>query len=221
MIEIITKTGDIISYHSILALIPDYDLAVTLLVAGPGGPGEANGQTMTLMLSQAIQALLPAIEKAGKAETKAMYAGRYTDKATNSSITLSLNDDGPGVSLSHFIMRGVDVPATDPGGSLPPTTPPTLDPPMRYRLYPTSADSDTQTSWRAVGTQATAEQVAEQDALFAWKMNSCTTWAALDRVTFNMGARDHFVFDIKDGKIKGVEAVGYGVYLKKESKGCK
>ncbi|KAG7294063.1 hypothetical protein NEMBOFW57_004125 [Staphylotrichum longicolle] len=212
MIEIYTKTGDLIAYHSILVLIPDYDLVATMLLAGP----EVSGSAMTLMLSRIIQTLLPAVEQAGKAEARAAYGGTYVDKATNSSITLSLSDDGPGFSISRYVIRGVDVPSTDPGSTLPPATPPRLDPPMRYRLYPATANSGRQTSWRAVGTRGTAAQVDKADAQIVWPMASCLTWAMMDRVTYNMGARDHFVFDVERGKVKGVEAVGYGVFMKKE-----
>ncbi len=214
MIELYTKTGDLISYHSLLVLIQDYDLVATLLVAGP----EASSTAMPLMLSRLIQTLLPAVEKAGKTEARAAYAGTYTDRATNSSVTLSLDDDGPGFAISRYAMRGVDVPATDPGSTLPPATPPRLDPPMRYRLYPTAAGSGRQTSWRAVGTRATAGQVQGADGMFVWPMASCLTWAMMDRVTYNMGARDHFVFDVEGGKARRVEAVGYGVVMEREGK---
>ncbi|KAK4154098.1 beta-lactamase-like protein 2 [Chaetomidium leptoderma] len=201
MIEVITKTGDLISYYSILLLIPDYDLVATLLVAGPGGPGEISGSALNLMASRLVATFLPALEKAGKAEVEAAYGGTYTDKKTNSSITLSLNDDGPGFSISKYVIRGVDIPTTDPGSTLPPAKVPFLDPPMRYRLYPASTKSDTQTSWRAVGTRGTAEQVEMSDAQIVWPMASCITWAMMDRVTFMGGARDHFVFDVEKGKL--------------------
>jgi hypothetical protein len=219
MIELYTKTGDLISYHSLLALIPDYGLVVTLLVAGPAGvQGEVTGSTMTLMLSRLVQTLLPAVEQAGKAEAGRVYAGTYTDQATNSSVTISLDDDGPGFAITRFVMRGVDVPRTDPGGTLPPAMPPKLDPPMRYRLYPTTANSEAQASWRAVGTRATVKEVEAMDAQFVWPMASCLTWAMMDRVTHNLGARDHFVFDVEGGKARSVEAVGYGVKMKRECK---
>ncbi|KAH6623277.1 beta-lactamase/transpeptidase-like protein [Chaetomium tenue] len=218
LIDLYTKTGDLINYHSQLVLIPDYDLVLTLLVAGPASPTEGSQTTMTLMMSRILQTLLPAIEAAGKAETAAAYAGTYSDKRTNSSLTLSLTeDDGPGIAITRYIIRGVDVPRTDPGSTLPPATPPVLDPPMRYRLYPASTGAEGETSWRAVGTRATAEEVGKQDGLFAWGMNSCITWAMMDRSTFEFGARDHFVFGVGgDGRVKGVEAVGYQVQLVKE-----
>jgi hypothetical protein len=223
MIELYTKTGDLINYHSQLVLIPDYDIVLTLLVAGPSGPGEGSQTSMTLMMSRIVQALLPAIEQAGKAETAAAYAGTYTDKRTNSTLTLALADDGPGIEITRYIIRGVDVPRTDPGSTLPPATPPVLDPPMRYRLYPAPGLTNAakgETSWRAVGTRNTPEQVEEQDGLFVWGMNSCITWATMDRSTFEFGARDHFVFGGVDakGKVKGIEAVGYQVQLTRECK---
>ncbi|KAL2193853.1 beta-lactamase/transpeptidase-like protein [Corynascus similis CBS 632.67] len=241
MIELYTKRGEIVSYYSTFALIPDYDLVITILVAGPGTPGEVTGASMDLMMSQVVKTLLPAVEKAGKAEAKAAYAGTYVDERTNSTITLFLDDkddgdnDGPGFSISRYVIRGVDVPITDPGSTiLPASVPPVLDPPMRYRLYPASTTTMTRTSdrgmeqglqqrqlasWRAVGTRSRgADEVAARDAQFAWPMNSCVTWATMDRVTFGFGARDHFVFDLEDGgRAMAVEAVGYKVRMERVS----
>jgi hypothetical protein len=221
MIEIYTKGGDLIAYHSVLMLIPDYDLVATILVSGPPGVrGEANGNDVGAMTAQLVRTLLPAMEAAGKEEARRAYAGRYVDRATNSSLTLVVGgDEGPGMQVGAYVMRGVDVPATDPGGTLPPPTPPVLDPPMRYRMYPTTVDAAGQTSWRAVGTLATAEKAREMDALFPWAMASCITWAMMDRVAYEMGSRDHFVFDVSDGKATAVEAVGYAVKLVRETGG--
>jgi hypothetical protein len=221
MIEIYTKNGDLIAYHSVLILIPDYDLVATILVSGPPGVrGEANGNAIRAMTAQMVRTLLPAMEAAGKEEVRAAYAGRYVDRATNSSLTLVVGgDEAPGMQVAGYVMRGVDVPATDPGSTLPPATPPVLDPPMRYRMYPTTVGTKGQTSWRAVGTLATAEKVAEMDAIFPWAMASCITWAMMDRVAYEMGARDHFVFDVSDGKATAVEAVGYAVKLVRETTG--
>ncbi|GAB1317827.1 Beta-lactamase 2 [Madurella fahalii] len=245
VIDIYTKTGDLITYHSVLALIPDYDLVMTVLVSAPmGARGEASGQTIFVALAQLLKGLLPAVEQAGKNQAQASHAGTYVDRDTNSTLTLTLADTGPGLAVAEWVVRGVDVPRTDPGTTLPPPTPPVLDPPMRYRLYPTTiespADSSSsstcetekkkkkkkkknegsggsarrQESWRAVGTTDSAEDVEKRDALFPWLMNSCITWAKMDRVTYNMQARDHFVFDLdEEGKATGVELVGYGVTL--------
>lgn len=219
MIELYTKSGDLIAYHTILVLIPDYDLVATIMVSGPPGVrGETGGSALKVMLAQAVKVLLPAVELAGKQEAMAAYAGRYVDKVTNSSLELVLGgDEAPGLEVGEYVIRGVDVPATDPGSTLPPTTPPVLDPPMRYRMYPTTANSEKQTSWRAVGTRGTPEQVATSDAMFPWAMGSCITWAMMDRVTYEMGARDHFVFDVAKGKATAVEAVGYAVRMVRET----
>jgi hypothetical protein len=40
----------------------------------------------------------------------------------------------------------------------------------------------------------------------------------MDRATFEFKARDHFVFDVQGGKATGVEAVGYGVSMRRECK---
>ncbi|KAK4143391.1 beta-lactamase-like protein 2 [Dichotomopilus funicola] len=218
LIELYTKTGDLISYHAILVLIPDYDLVVTVLVAGPGGVGEAGTAETTGIMSRVVEMLVPAVEEAGKAEAEGKYAGRYVDRDTNSSLTFAVDNDGPGLAITEYVIRGVDVPSTDPGSTLPPATPPRLDPPMRYRLYPaTGSKSEREEAWRAVGTRATAEEVEARDGQLVWGMGSCVTWAMMDRVTYNLLARDHFVFGRGgNGRVRGVEAVGYGVRLERE-----
>jgi hypothetical protein len=65
----------------------------------------------------------------------------------------------------------------------------------------------------------TAEKVREMDAIFPWAMGSCITWAMMDRVAYEMGSRDHFVFDVSQGKATALEAVGYAVKMVRETTG--
>lgn len=222
LIELYTKGGDVKTYHSVLALIPDYDLVAAILIAGQ----TTSGFDVLLTLSQLVETILPAIETAGKAENEMIYAGTYTDEATNSTITLSLDDDdgddgSPGLRLSPWVVRGVDVLTTSQGLDLPPLPfpppPPPTSSPARFRLYPTTVTTNNQTSWRAVAALGTAEEVAAFEAPFVWPMAVCVTWGTLDRVTYMLQSQDHFVFtlDEKTGKAESVELVGYGVSLRR------
>ncbi|KAJ4294598.1 hypothetical protein N0V90_008289 [Kalmusia sp. IMI 367209] len=138
LIELYTKFGDIITYHTALALIPDYDLIITIPTAGP----EANAQVTTKMLSDIATTVLPAVEEAGKEESRGIYPGTYTDSATNSSLslTLSKNDTAPGLETTSWIVRGVNVLRTYASFNLPPIFP-TSDVLVRFRLYPTNLAS--------------------------------------------------------------------------------
>ncbi|CAM1510986.1 Fc.00g084990.m01.CDS01 [Cosmosporella sp. VM-42] len=211
VIDIYTKGGDLITYHSILALVPDYDLVVTVLVAGP----EVNAGVVQLMVSNIVTALLPALEEAGKDQSKVAYAGTYSDAASNSSLTLSL-DDSPGFSVTNWTVRGVDIIDTYLSIGVPPTfpTPPGL---VRFRLYPSNIKTGHQSSWRAIFTIGTAEEIERAESQVAWPGALCNSWSASDRIVYQLLAQDHFVFTESNGKIATeLELVGYRVTLKRE-----
>ncbi|KAF3766158.1 beta-lactamase/transpeptidase-like protein, partial [Cryphonectria parasitica EP155] len=190
LIELYTKGGDIGDYHSKLCLIPDYDLVVTILTAG----SEADFQLSFSILSQLLTILLPAIEQAGKDEVAATgMTSTFTDASSGSSITLSV-DDGPGLNISNWIVRGHDVGDLYASSAIAGS-----GAPVRPRLYPTGLHTevnDTQAiwAWRVVFDAGTAESAAENDAQFAWPGQSCQTWANMDRFPYGFDSIDDFVF---------------------------
>lgn len=187
LIELYTKGGDDGSYHSKLCLVPDYDLVVTIMTAGP----EADFTFSFSLLSRLLSTLLPAIEQAGKEEATFSVAGTYSDATTNSSITLYL-DDGPGLGISGWTVRGrnvLDIYGNISGASAGSVVP---------RLYPTNSQPGGQSAWRAVFDTGTAEQNAEFDAMFAWPGQSCQTWANMDRFQYGFNGIDDFVFTMEE-----------------------
>ncbi|KAF5025719.1 hypothetical protein F66182_2186 [Fusarium sp. NRRL 66182] len=215
IIDFYTKAGDITTYHSLMALIPDYNLTVTLLTAGPNN--ETTGGLLQLLLSNIAKELLPAIEEAGKDEAEQKYAGTYSDVESNSTLTLSV-DDEPGLSITDWTVRGVDIASTYLSFGLPPVFP---TPPgqVRFRLYPTDLESDSETSWRMMYTAGTEEEAEEGASLFAWPDANCNTWASLDRIVYQLLAHDHFVFTESgsgdDRVAANLELVGYKVTLER------
>jgi hypothetical protein len=211
IIEFYTKGGDLFTYHSSIALIPDYDLVMVVLVAG----AEVSGLTTYQILGDAASALLPVVEQAGKAEAMAQYAGVYTDAFTNSSLILSV-DDAPGLSVTNWKVRGVDVISTPLFSDQLPPTPP------RVRLYPMSLSTPSQTAWRAVFQDLAAEEVAAGDILFPWADFLCGSWGVLDRAVYQFLGRDSFVFDMANGnerssKARSLTLPGYQVVLTRTS----
>lgn len=155
--------------------------------------------------------MLPIIEQAGKSEAETRYAGTYTDALANSSLTLSV-DDGPGLSVTNWQVRGVDVIATPLFSDQLPPNPP------RVRLYPISLSTTNRTAWRAVFQELTAEEAAAADALFPWTEFSCGSWGVLDRLVYQFQGRDSFVFDMVGGsegasKASTLNLPGYRVAL--------
>ncbi|KAK7969580.1 hypothetical protein PG988_008653 [Apiospora saccharicola] len=62
LIEVYTKTGDIVGYDAIFCLVPDYDIVVSVLTGG----FEAGSAAVMKLCSDAVRELLPALEKAGE-----------------------------------------------------------------------------------------------------------------------------------------------------------
>ncbi|CAN8103520.1 unnamed protein product [Discula destructiva] len=195
LIELYTKGGDIGSYHSKLCLVPDYDLAISILTAGP----EADFQLSFSILSKLLTTLLPAMEQAGKDEVTAMgMVGTFTDDASNSTITLALDDNGPGLNISNWIVRGHDVNTLYASNYIAGVGAST---PVRPRLYPTNVQVGNQSAWRAVFDTGTAADAAANDGQFAWPGQSCQTWANMDRFPYGFNGIDDFLFTVgqKDG----------------------
>ncbi|KAL9471077.1 hypothetical protein ACSS6W_009018 [Trichoderma asperelloides] len=205
MIEFYTKAGDLFSYHSVIALIPDYDLVMVALVGGP----EVSGATTYQLIGEASTALLPVVEEAGKAKAHTEYAGTYTDPSTNSSLTLSL-DDGPGLSVTKWQVRGVNVIETPLLGESPAIPP-------RVRLYPSNLSTGNQTAWRVL-FDGSADEAAAEDALYPWDQFSCSSWSTLDKLVYEFQAQDLFIFgmteeDRGDSKAIKINLPAYQVEL--------
>jgi hypothetical protein len=188
LIEVYTKFGDYYWYHSGMILIPDYGIHLNIFVGGP----EVNFLTVQDAMTIAIKRLLPALETAGKAQALATYGGTYVDKASNSTLTLAL-DDAPGFNIADWVIRGKDVLRTAGGINLPPIIPPP-DLLVPFRLYP-SISWSTQRAWRAVNFQ----DFGRSDADYPWGMPNCITWAEMDRITYGLQSLDHFVFTVDQG----------------------
>ncbi|KAF4450211.1 Beta-lactamase-like protein 2 [Fusarium austroafricanum] len=214
LIDFYTKAGDITTYHSLMVLIPDYNLTVSLFNAGP----EVGGLDLQFWFTDIVKELLPAIEEAGKDEADKIYGGTYSDKETNSTLTLSV-DDQSGFHITNWTVRGVDIAKTYRSIDLPPKFP---TPPgeVRFRLYPTDLKTDTETSWRMLSTSS-EEEVKQVDSRLAWPDGSCNTWASVDRIVYQLLAHEHFVFTESssgsDRTVVQLELVGYRVNMTKDN----
>ncbi|KAI0113490.1 beta-lactamase/transpeptidase-like protein [Daldinia grandis] len=211
LIEFYCKSGNLNSYNNMLCLVPDYDIVVTILSGGP----QSNADLVDLVLTKVVQALLPAIEDAGKAEALPKFGGTYTDAATNSTITLSL-DDAPGFAVSNWVVRDVDVIKNySKFGAL--SSSPTSRP-VSIRLYPTNLGSGSHDAWRAVFDIGSPEESAEKDANSFWPDASCHTWGSMDRLTYGFRSMDEWIFLLRDdGSAQSVDLRTFRVELKKEA----
>ncbi|KAI0875413.1 beta-lactamase/transpeptidase-like protein [Hypoxylon argillaceum] len=210
LVEYYTKSGNLGSYNNVICLIPDYGLVVTILSAGDASSADA----VDFALTDVITGLLPAIEDAGKTQAEANFAGTYADASSNSSLTLAL-DDGPGLSIANWTVRGVDIIANY--GSFNALSARPSDLPVRVRLYPTNLATECESAWRAVFSVGTAAELAAGDAARFWAQGTCTTWAAMDRLVYGFKAIDEVIFSVSKDKAGGLSLPAFGVKLQRES----
>ncbi|KAJ2992538.1 hypothetical protein NUW58_g2133 [Xylaria curta] len=209
LIEYYTKTGNLGSYNNIICLIPDYDLAITILSGG----GQSSANMVDFTLTDIVTTLLPAIEDASKEQAKQNFGGTYSDPATNSSINLSL-DDGPGFSVLNWTVRGVDI--IKNFGAFGALSSSPTDLPVRVRLYPTNLASGCETAWRAYFDIGTVDQLAEGDAGRFWPKGTCHSWGSMDRFVYGFKSIDEFVFSTSKDKANSLSLPAFGVQLRRE-----
>ena len=99
----VTKGGNLNGYASVIMLVPDYDIGITILVAGPPESLAKLKSTVTVPLIRGVDALVA--DDADKT-----YAGVYTstDSALNTSLTLAASA-AHGLEITSFISNSTDV----------------------------------------------------------------------------------------------------------------
>ncbi|KAI0881841.1 beta-lactamase/transpeptidase-like protein [Annulohypoxylon maeteangense] len=213
LVEFYTKGGDGGTYHAMFAVVPDYDLVISILASGP----ESSSNLVQQLFSQVITTLLPAVEAAGKDEARSAFAGTYVNEETNSTITLSVDDEGPGLNITNWIVRGTDVPShwlnytsgISSGFS---------NTHVSTRLYPTGLTNGSRTAWRVAVDLGTPEEIAQADAQLFWPQANCMTWITMDRLVYEYRALDEMIFDLVlgDSDVEAnVELVGFQTTLQR------
>lgn len=194
-------------YETNLILIPDYQVAVSVMTAGP------NANVVNVLEEIILQNVIPALETAAKKETISKMAGRYvSDGANNSSMVLKV-DDGPGLVVESWISKGSDLLETagmyasqTNGGEI-----------TAVRLYPTDLvennSNGSRVEYRAVfesaPTAKTVPRVIDP---------SLTEWQSIDQTMYGNVGVDDFVFDFDvHGAAIAVEPRVLRTSLKKQS----
>ncbi|KAI5860317.1 beta-lactamase/transpeptidase-like protein [Durotheca rogersii] len=217
LVELYTKGGDDGAYHVMLVLVPDYDLVAVILTAGP----ESSSGFVQALASQVVAALVPAIDTAGQHAAAATYVGTYADAATNSTLTLALDGEGPGLAITHWSVRGTDVPAhwLNYMSALAQALPPIQ---VSARLYPAGLEgAGGRSAWRVGVDLGTPEDIARGNAGLVWAQGSCLAWALMDRVVYEFGPLDEIIFALERSESYGdvtavsVELVGFQTTLRR------
>ncbi|KAK4194823.1 beta-lactamase-like protein-like protein 2 [Triangularia verruculosa] len=212
IVDIYAKAGDLGQYHSMFALVPDYAIVISVMAAGKEVTDEFFVQSN--LVSQTLKAIVPALDAVTKQEANKNFAGVYHDQETDSVVHLEV-DDGPGLAIKKWIVRGFDVLGNftfyniaASGRTLPGIA----------RLYPSNLEAGSQKAWRMVFDQVDDErgQVFNEDAVYPDAQ--CVNWATMDRFNYNFVGLEEFAITIgRDGMAKCLSPLGFGVTLTKQN----
>ena len=96
----ITKGGGLPGYTTIVIMIPEYAIGITILVAG-------NGKALEDIREVVVNEMVRFAEEAAMVELRARYVGTYEEESSNSSITLAQSDEY-GLTVTRWISNSVD-----------------------------------------------------------------------------------------------------------------
>jgi hypothetical protein len=202
-IDFYTKTGNQYDYTAVLALVPDYDLVIAINLAGGL---HSSLPEIEVIFSTLVKTLIPAIDQAAKRDASLQYSGTYVS-GTHSSVKLSVDDGG--VLVTNFSVNGVDVAAGLAANADVAST--------SIRLYPAGIRSGNQSSWRAVFSTESLEELALFDSQLFFPQGSCQTWFLIDSQTYGLEALDHFIVTSdENGQAVAIEPKAWRVKLVRE-----
>ncbi|KAF2015353.1 beta-lactamase/transpeptidase-like protein [Aaosphaeria arxii CBS 175.79] len=101
-VRFITKSGGLPGYQSIIMTVPEYDLGITILVAG-------TGRIFTELLEAVTVEAVRAAEEVAIRQLHERYAGEYAAEQAGLNTSMILVADERGLVLERFISNGTDV----------------------------------------------------------------------------------------------------------------
>ncbi|KKY26039.1 putative beta-lactamase-related protein [Diplodia seriata] len=189
-VDIYAKSGSLGGYQSIIALDADRQWGFVVLGAGPspGVPVVYVGDLVT-------RAYAPAFEAAAREEATANYAGTFVAPGGNSSLTLALQPDRPGIGVTQWTSNGVDVlkeasvPRASEGVAL------------GVRLYPARQRTRNKVAFRALF------ESLPSSTLGGPMESACITWFTADAVQVADRMLDDVVIGVDEetGRAEWVE----------------
>ncbi|KAI2472479.1 beta-lactamase/transpeptidase-like protein [Annulohypoxylon bovei var. microspora] len=202
------KAGNIGDYSALLAILPDFDIGISVMLAGeiPGNTGFSLADTIG-------EALLLAIDEAARSEAGALYSGHYisSDEKLNSSMTI-ITDNLPGLSISQWFSNGTDFAwiATVLQNQYYPVTP-------RIRLYPSGLEGPAANGGKRVAFKAMFEDADGPRNANKMFSTECGSWVSVESVIYGSAAMDELIFNLDaSGKVVSVTSPSLRVTLNKE-----
>ncbi|CAN9346863.1 unnamed protein product [Alternaria sp. RS040] len=161
-IRVISKGGGLPGYTSIIMTVPEYDLGITILIAGPN---KIFAKIQSIVLTTMIQVA----EKIAIRQLSDRYAGTYSAADPKLNSTVRLTADHRGLVVTTWISNGTDVfesPIVKDGA--PEHYYAQLSPTLLYR------DEETQRGeeWRAMFVEERGGGLPDDFCIDDWDMSS-------------------------------------------------
>ncbi|KAM0262765.1 hypothetical protein ACHAQJ_001559 [Trichoderma viride] len=188
LVDLYTKSGSVGVYESLLVLIPDYQVTLAVSAAGPDAPAALHTATET-----ALQTLIPALDKAAKAESCSKLCGEYAPAGASRESYLAISiDDGPGLLVTQWTHKGHDLIAAGQayanatrGGKI-----------QSLRLFPTGLRTGSQAAYRTQFEIIPYQYNLSVHFVFDPK---ASIWGTPDQLMYGGIAVDDFVFHLNSG----------------------
>jgi hypothetical protein len=102
-VRFVTKSGGVPGYTSLIILIPDFDIGITILAAG------APQDMFTALMEAVSVSVVQAAEEIAIRQLHERYAGTYTSTNRTLNSSISITASSRGLVVSRFISNGTDV----------------------------------------------------------------------------------------------------------------
>ncbi|KIX99217.1 uncharacterized protein Z520_04793 [Fonsecaea multimorphosa CBS 102226] len=213
VVDLYAKAGGFGSFSSELILIPDFEVGLTVLAAGPPS------NSVVPIISNLFSAILvPALETAAREEAKNSLVGTYSCKkpgGVESSITLMIDDTNPGqggLSISRWVSNGQDMMHV-----LANLLPPLFARPVQARLHPTNNVEDVPTKKGHTKTAYRALCEFFSPAGDRGPFDRSVMWYYLDQIYWQSNALDEFILETdEEGRGVSITPRALGVVLARD-----
>lgn len=196
------KAGSLGKYSVFFAVIPDFNIGFSILAAGDVPAGLA-----TSIADSLSNTYLPTIVNTARIQANQVYGGTYknSDAAVNSSLSIVVDRQAPGLSLSSWISNGTNMMwysvalsqnvTRDYWNKIRPST----------RLYPTGLWDATSDGGKRVAFKAVFEDLSLASISQPFTTD-CSTWVTVSGIMYGSKPLDQFIFNINAaGNVTSVE----------------
>ncbi|KAI2468653.1 beta-lactamase/transpeptidase-like protein [Annulohypoxylon bovei var. microspora] len=196
------KAGNLGKYNALLAVIPEFNMGFSVLAAGDGLDG------LVMSIADALSnTYLPTMVNTARIQANEVYGGTYKslDPTVNSSLSVVVDSQNPGLGLSSWISNGTDLVwysvvlsqnvVEEYWDKVQPSV----------RLYPTGLWDATSDGGKRVAFKAVFEDLSLPNVSNPFTTD-CVSWITGSGIMYGAKPLDQFIFNINAaGNVTSVE----------------